>query len=157
MRNVGIIVLLAVIVSMLSCGGNEYLFDWQEQHAEDLEIIDQYLADNNIVANTSRTGLRYVIHDSGAGASPVYGQIVVVHYEGRFIDGTVFDSTYGKEPANFKVGTLIDGFNEGLSYIGEGGNISLYIPSRLGYGNKGTSNIPPNTVLFFDVELLNIK
>ena len=52
---------------------------------------------------------------------------------------------------------MIDGFDEGLSYIGEGGSISLYIPSKLGYGNKETSSIPANSVLFFDVELINIK
>ena len=157
MRITGLLVLSIVVLMMQSCGGQEYLFDWQEQFVKDLEVIDEYLEDNNIEAKASRSGLRYVVHDYGTGPSPVYGQAVIVHYEGRLIDGTVFDSTLGEEPAEFVVGSLIDGFDEGLSYIGEGGSISLYIPSRLGYGNKETSSIPANSVLFFDVELINIK
>ncbi|MFC2126259.1 FKBP-type peptidyl-prolyl cis-trans isomerase [Bacteroidota bacterium] len=158
MRISGIITLLAALLIMLSCGGDEYLFDWQEQLAKDLEAIDKYLEENNIEAKKSSSGLRYVIHDYGTGSAPVYGQSIIVHYEGRLIDGTVFDSSYERgEPSEFRVGTLIQGFNEGLSYIGEGGSISLYMPSRIGYGTSSTDNIPENSILFFDVELLNIK
>ena len=124
----------------------------------DIEAIDHYLAENNIEANISSSGLRYVVHDYGTGAAPVDGQTVVVHYEGRFIDGTVFDSSYDRgEPSEFVVGTLIKGFIEGLSYIGEGVSISLYMPSRLGYGIASNGPIPENSILFFDVELINIK
>ena len=158
MRVTGIVLLVIALGSMLSCGGDEYLFDWQEQYAKDLERIDAYLEENNIEAKKSSTGLRYVIHDYGKGAAPAYGQRVIVHYEGRLIDGTVFDSSYAKgEPAEFQTGTLVDGFDEGLSYIGEGGSISLYMPSRIGYGTKSTENIPANSILFFDVKLINIK
>lgn len=158
MRVTGIILLLMALGSMLSCGGDEYLYDWQEQYAKDLAAIDAYLEENNIVARKSSSGLRYVIHDFGTGAAPVYGQRVIVHYEGRFIDGAVFDSSYERgEPSEFQSGGLVDGFDEGLGYIGEGGSISMYMPSRLGYGTQGSTSIPANTVLFFDVELINIK
>ena len=144
---------------MLSCGGDEYLYDWQEQLATDLEAIDAYLEENNIDAKISSSGLRYVIHDYGSGAAPVYGQSVIVHYEGTLMDGTVFDSSYDRgEPSEFVIGNLIKGFNEGLSYIGEGGSISLYMPSRIAYGNKARGDfITENSILFFDVKLLNIK
>jgi len=158
MRILGIITLLATLLLMLSCGGDEYMFDWQEQLAKDLEAIDKYLEENNISARKSSSGLRYVIHDYGTGAAPTQYQAVIVHYEGRLIDGTVFDSSYERgEPSEFIVGQLIQGFKEGLSYIGEGGSISLYMPSRIAYGTRSTDDIPENSILFFDVELLNIK
>ena len=159
MRNTGLIALLMALTVMLSCGGDEYLYDWQEQLAADLEAIDAYLEENNINAKISYSGLRYVVHDYGSGAAPVYGQSVIVHYEGTLMDGTVFDSSYERgEPSDFVVGNLIKGFNEGLSHIGEGGSISLYMPSRIAYGTRSPSDdIPENSILFFDVKLLNIK
>jgi FKBP-type peptidyl-prolyl cis-trans isomerase FkpA len=159
MMRIGLITLMVALTLMLSCGGDEYLFDWQAQLAADIEAIDKYLEEHNIKANVSQSGLRYVIHDYGTGSAPVYGQYVIVHYKGTLMDGTVFDSTYDRgEPAEFQVGGAIQGFNEGLSYIGEGGSISLYMPSRIAYGNSSPSDdIPENSILFFDVELLNIK
>ena len=159
MKITGIITLITVLTLFLSCGGDEYFFDWQKQLAADIEAIDKYLEENNIQAEVSYTGLRYVIHEYGKGTSPLMGQSVIVDYEGRLIDGTVFDSSYDRgEPEEFIVGKLVDGFDEGLTYIAEGGSISLYMPSRLGYGTRSPSSaIPPNSILFFDVELINIK
>lgn len=153
------VLLISVVTGFISCGGDEYLFDWQQQLADDIEAIDKYLEEHNIVARKSSSGLRFVIHKLGSGNYPVYGQTVVVHYEGRLLDGTVFDSSYERgEPSEFVVGSLIQGFNEGITYIGQGGSISLYMPSRIGYGtNSPSEDIPPNSILIFDVELLNIK
>jgi len=158
MKVTGIVFLVVALISMLSCGGDEYIYDWQEQYAKDLEAIDAYLAEHDIEARKSSSGLRYVIHDFGTGGPPLNGQNVIVHYEGWLIDGTVFDSSYDRgEPSEFQVGTLVQGFNEGLSYIGEGGSISLYMPSKLGYGTKSKGDVPENSIMFFDVKLINIK
>lgn len=105
-------------------------------------------------------GLRYEIVEPGAGAPPKPGQIVLVNYTGRLVDGAVFDRT-DNEPLNIEVGTVIRGWNEGIQRIGRGGRIKLYIPPELGYGENSISAhlgvIPPDSVLIYDIELIEIK
>lgn len=80
-----------------------------------------------------------------------------VNYEGRLIDGTVFDSSYERgESIKFPLNGVIKGWGEGLTYAKEGGRIQLYIPSDLGYGQRGTGPIPANSTLIFDVELIKV-
>ena len=83
---------------------------------------------------------------------------MTVHYEGRLLDGTVFDSSYErKEPVTFKVTDVIPGWVEGLQLMNEGSKYTLYIPSTLAYGETGAPpSIPPNATLTFDVELIKV-
>jgi len=104
------------------------------------------------------SGLRYVILKKGSGTNlPKYGESVTVHYEGKLMNGKIFDSSIvRKEPATFKIGQVIEGWNEALVTMRKGEKRTLIIPPELGYGIQGYPGvIPPNSYLIFDVELLD--
>jgi FKBP-type peptidyl-prolyl cis-trans isomerase len=106
------------------------------------------------------SGLQYeVLEDGGQGESPTAEDSVRVHYEGKLIDGTVFDSSYERgQPVVFPLGRVVAGFREGITQMQVGDKYRLYIPSELGYGERGAgANIPPNATLIFDIELLDIN
>jgi FKBP-type peptidyl-prolyl cis-trans isomerase len=106
---------------------------------------------------TTQSGLQYQVVKSGAGAFPKATDVVRVHYHGTFIDGTVFDSSIDKkQPAEFPVNRVIPGWTEALQKMKVGDKWRLFVPSDLAYGPPGRGPIPPNTVLIFDVELLEI-
>ena len=81
-----------------------------------------------------------------------------MHYTGKLIDGTVFDSSVQRgEPAEFPLDQVIPGWTEGIQKVNKGGKITLYVPPQLAYGDEGRPSIPPGSTLVFDVELLDIK
>ena len=107
------------------------------------------------------TGLKYVDHVIGTGASPKKGQQVTVHYTGRLTDGKKFDSSVDRgQPFPFQIGTgqVIRGWDEGVATMKVGGKRTLTIPPDLGYGAAGFPGaIPPDATLIFDVELLGVQ
>lgn len=108
---------------------------------------------------TTPSGLKIQDLKVGDGASPKPGQTVTVHYIGWLEDGTEFNNSrkLGR-PAQFRIGELIKGWDEGLSTMKVGGKRVLYVPSNLGYGVKGSPpNIPPNANLKFEIELLGVR
>jgi FKBP-type peptidyl-prolyl cis-trans isomerase FkpA len=133
----------------------------EKQLIEDTGIIDSYLDDKKIIPMESESGLRYVIQREGTGRNPNPGDSVFVDYTGMLLDGTVFESSRqpGK-PFGFPVGEgmVIKGWDEGISLMKKGGKYTFYIPSPLAYGDRGMSVfIRPNSILVFEIELLNIK
>ena len=107
---------------------------------------------------TTASGLQYEVLTEGQGESPIASDTVAVHYEGRLVDGTVFDSSYERrEPAVFRLDQVIPGWTEGVQLMKPGAKYRFTIPPELGYGPEGAGGvIPPNAVLQFDVELLAI-
>lgn len=108
---------------------------------------------------TTESGLTIITLEEGTGASPVVGDQVVVHYNGwTEADGMRFDSSYGGNPRTFTLGQVIDGWDEGLALMKEGGKARLIIPGDLGYGEQGNpgAGIPPDATLLFDIELFDV-
>ncbi|MAM20204.1 MAG: peptidylprolyl isomerase [Christiangramia sp.] len=107
------------------------------------------------------SGLRYKIIQKGDGTQAEKGKTVSVHYKGQLADGTVFDSSYKRnQPLEFPIGVghVIPGWDEGIQLLQVGDKARLVIPSDLAYGERGAGGvIPPNAVLIFDVELMNVK
>jgi peptidylprolyl isomerase len=104
------------------------------------------------------SGLKYVVNKEGKGsASPKFGQTVTVHYEGKLLDGTLFDSSIKRgEAAQFAIGQVIEGWNEALQTMKKGEKRTLIIPSDLAYGDQGYPGvIPPKATLVSDVELIS--
>jgi len=107
---------------------------------------------------TTPSGLQYRVIQEGTGAAPTPSSSVTVHYEGKFIDGNIFDSSYERnQPADFPLNGVIKGFSEGLLLMKEGSIYELFIPSDLAYGDAGNQGIPGGSTLIFKLELIKVK
>jgi len=121
-------------------------------------FLEKMRAEPGVQATAS--GLLYKAEQRGPeGPSPKMGDDVLVHYDGTFPDGKTFDSSYKRgEPAQFQLGQVIEGWNEGLQHMRPGDTFMLYIPGDLAYGEYGSPpRIPPNQALVFKVELLAFR
>lgn len=142
-----------IALALISC--KDDTLTPEEQLQEDLRIIKQYLTDNNLTADSTASGLHYFITSEGAGGHPNLQSTVTVKYKGYLTDGTVFDQTTGNETIKFLLSDLILGWQEGIPLLKKGGKGTFLLPSALGYGPGGSGSIPPNTVLIFDIELVD--
>jgi FKBP-type peptidyl-prolyl cis-trans isomerase FkpA len=103
------------------------------------------------------SGLQYKVIAQGTGEKPVASDTVLVHYEGRLLDGTVFDSSYQRgQPAVFPLAQVVPGFAEGIQLMPKGSKYRFLIPPQLAYGDQQAGPIPPGSTLDFDIELLEI-
>lgn len=131
--------------------------------AKESGLIQKYLKDNNISVKPTASGLYYVEKVRGKGSKAMPGKKVSVHYTGRLVDGTVFDSSLERKPAQpfeftLGAGQVIPGWDEGIALMNEGGKAILVIPSKLGYGSGGSgATIKPFSPLVFDVELVKVN
>ena len=136
----------------------------QRLAAERLEIMrkknQQFLVENRKQSGvqTTPSGLQYRVLKKGNGKSPTLNDVVTVHYEGRFIDDSVFDSTAGGDPYRTPLTRVVAGWTEALQKMRVGDRWRLFIPSELAYGAEGYGAvIPPHATLIFDIELLGIE
>lgn len=126
-----------------------------------LEESHQFLAENakkpGVV--TTASGLQYRVNKEGRGNSPQKGDQVLVHYAGQLLDGSVFDSSYIRgKPTSFQVDQVIKGWTEALLMMKQAAHWQLFIPPELAYGEAGAGpDIPPNSTLIFEVELIAIQ
>ncbi|MVM33201.1 peptidylprolyl isomerase [Spirosoma sp. HMF4905] len=140
--------------------------DMEKQKGIDAKVIENYIAKNGMAGKAQKTesGVYYVVTQPGSGPTPQKGEVVQVHYTGKLLDGKVFDSSRtnpqaGGKPAQFQlgVGMVIPGWEEGVSKLHKGEKATLIIPSSLAYGPRGNQAIPANSVLLFDIELIDIQ
>lgn len=143
--------ILLVAFSLSSCAKKKA----EKQAVADEEIIQQYISDNNLTATRTSTGLYYVIDTQGTGDGCTSASTVVVAYTGSFTDGSVFEQSPA-QGVEFPLSGVIKGWTEGIPFFNEGGSGTLILPSALAYGRSGSGSIPPNTVLVFDVELIDV-
>jgi len=127
-----------------------------DQKALDDEIIQKYIADHSYTASKTSSGLYYVIDVQGAGSYPTADSTVTVAYVGKLSNGGVFDQS-NSLGATFPLANVIQGWKEGIPYYSEGGEGVLLIPSHLGYGASGSASIPANSVLIFEIVLIDVQ
>ena len=137
-----------------------YQTQMEEVRQQEPELIANYVKENNIKAQPTADGLYIIVKKAGKGTKVAVGRQVAMHYTGRLLDGTVFDSSIGKEPLSYVVGQmgLIRGWEEGVMGQPEGSQLQLIIPSAMGYGSQGAGQlIPPYSPLVFDIEIVSVK
>ncbi len=125
-----------------------------EQLQIDLKKIQQYLTDKGLTAQSTPSGLHYIITTEGTGGHPNLQSTVTVKYKGKFLDGAIFDETQGSNTATFPLSNLIEGWQEGIPLLKKSGKGTFLVPSALAYGPSGQGQIGANEVLLFEIELV---
>lgn len=152
MRKIGLLILAAGI---LFAGCSDNGCKPMKPEAEEGQM-QAYAAANGITAVKHNTGLYYQVVNQGSGPTPNINSKVYVTYTGKRLDDTVFDQA--TTPIPFILGGLIQGWQVGLQLIQKGGSIRLIVPSSMAYGCVGSSpTIAPNSVLYFDIQLVDVQ
>lgn len=138
-----------------------YLKELTEKKTAEIKAVgEKFLQENlkNENVKSTASGLQYIVEKEGTGIQPTATDEVTVHYTGKLLDGTVFDSSVSRgEPATFPLNRVIPGWTEGVQLMKEGGKYTFFIPSDLAYGPQGVPNaIPPHSTLIFEVELIKV-
>ncbi len=144
-----LILLIGILIFITACNKDK------KQAKKDKKIIEKYIGDNNFNAQSTSSGLYYLIESQGTGVNPTIGSNVKVYYKGYLTDGSVFDESTTSGIV-FNLSNVIEGWQEGIPFFKKGGVGKLFIPSALGYGNRSKPNIPANSVLIFDVKLIDV-
>lgn len=164
MRRMSFLLLAGIILVCQSClkkdTGCSYKIENKTATAAEEQALTAYLTANSITATRDSSKMYYQIIAPGTGASPNLCSNILIKYSGKLSSGTLFDS---QDNSAFVLGTLIDGWKIGVPLIKKGGQIRLYIPPSLGYGssdvrdNQGRVIIPGNSILIFDITLLDLQ
>jgi len=163
MRKIVLWILLAGMFIASSClkgksdNSNTCSYDPCNTKAPDSQVVKlaKYLSDSNITAQKHCSGLYYTIISEGTGSAPTPCSAVAVNYTGTYTSGQQFDKSTA--PAVFSLLSVIQGWTNGVPLIKKGGKIKLYVPPALGYGNNDYNGIPGNSILVFDIELLDFQ
>ncbi len=143
------------VVLFISCNDDENCLTKDYVEENEREILD-YIADNNLDATASGSGLYYVINEQGNGAQPTSNSNVTVAYKGMYTNGSVFYES-NENGISFNLSQVIPGWTEGIQYFKEGGNGILLVPSALAYGSCDYRSIPGGSVLIFEVNLISVN
>lgn len=140
---------------------NEYFQKKEKEQAQNAIAEGKVYLEQNAKRDgvtQTKSGLQYEVLTEGTGKNPKATDTVRCHYEGRLLDGTVFDSSYKRgEPADFGLNQVIPGWTEGVQLMKEGAKFRFHIPYLLAYGERGAgAQIPPYSTLIFDVELIKV-
>ncbi len=137
--------LLAAAFSMVSCHK-------EDQSEIDQQLIEDFIAEHELDADSTASGLYYVIDVPGSAEKPTLSDEVTVGYVGFLLNGDIFDSS---SSITFPLNQVIAGWQEGIPLFGKGGRGLLIIPSRLAYGEQARVGIPANSVLVFEINLID--
>lgn len=131
----------------------------QGQSEIDKNLILQYAIDNKADIRSTASGIYYIISDEGEGdIFPTNNSKITAHYHGTLLNGEIFDSSVDRDqPFNFQLGQVIKGWQEAIPMLRKGGKGKFFIPSELAYGKRAIGKIPANSVLIFDIELIDFK
>jgi FKBP-type peptidyl-prolyl cis-trans isomerase FkpA len=163
MKKLNLITFLVVLVIGLTGCKQDDIFNAAEQAEIDEATIVSYLKSVDYYEEAIRddaSGIYYVIFEQGTGIKPAFGATVITHYSGYFLSGELFDTSLDSPgPIDFVLGRgdVIAGWDRGFSLIEKGTRALLIIPSGLAYGNNGNAGIPPNEVLQFEVNLIDVR
>lgn len=146
----GLVCLIAIV---LGCNDNEPPIPVSEQLAIDIDLIKNYLAENDLTATEDTTGVFYTIHTLGTGPIPSLSNCIRVGYTGKLLDGSQFEQS---ESLKSPLVNLITGWRIAFPKLPQGSVATLYIPSVYAYGRVARTGIPANSVLIFDVELFDV-
>ena len=151
MRYILFLILITAITLSFGCNKDDFF-------ERDRNLILQYIEDNNLTAEEGEYGMFYIIDVPGGAEKPNLTDMVTVTYRGELLDGSVFDEVpnANQDKITFGLAGVIQGWQLGIPLFGRGGSGKLLIPSALGYGARSPSaSIPSNSVLIFDIELIN--
>ncbi len=142
---------MLLVLVLMSCG--------KDQESEDQALIEQFIIDNNIRdVESTEDGIYYSITEPGTEERPKITDQITVNYEGYYIDGTVFDSSFDRgEPLTIDLSRTITGWRKAIPLFGKGGSGIIMIPSRYGYGEDPSNGIRSNAVLVFEVEIIDFE
>ncbi len=131
---------------------------FQEQLLKDVETIEAYLEDNEIQAEFDESGIYYIMQVQGNGFNPDLESEVTVRYTGSLLDGTVFDPGPDEgEDITFPLQNVITAWQIAVPWMEPGGKMTIYAPSGYCYGRNRVGNIPPNSILVFEIELISFE
>ncbi|MEO6130209.1 MAG: FKBP-type peptidyl-prolyl cis-trans isomerase [Saprospiraceae bacterium] len=137
--------LLSILFLFPSCNKDD-------QAETDDALIRKYIEDHSLQAEKTSSGLYYIITVPGSNEHPNQSDVVQIAYTGKLLSGDVFDSSLS---SSFPLNNLIEGMKEGIPLFGKGGEGTIIIPSSLGYGSAAKPGIPANSVLVFDISLID--
>ena len=156
-----------VLFGMYSCGQKAEANNEAEaatapqESVQEVAVVEETVIPDSLLSQftTTPSGLKYRVIKKGEGKQPGATDLVTVNYEGKLLDGTVFDSSYQRgEPATFPLNRVIAGWTEGVQLMPVGSIYEFYIPYNLAYGEMGNPPvIPPKSDLIFTVELLEVQ
>ncbi len=146
--------LLALLfIFFISCGDDDQPVDYISLNDQQ---IQDYLADNDLEAEKSASGLYYIIENEGTGVHPTPTDQVQVAYKGYFLNGNIFDQS-SAAGISINLQQVIKGWTEGITYFKEGGSGILLVPSHLAYGSQDYMGIPGGSVLIFEIDLIEVN
>lgn len=152
---------LMFLLILVSCqpGVEQYQIENPMTSADqENNFIVSYAIDNQLDLSKTESGIFYSITEAGEGEHPTKDNQITAHYHGTLLDGTVFDSSKQKgEPIKFKLSGVISGWQESIPMLKRGGMGTFIIPSALAYGDRAIGSIPPNSILRFDIELVDFQ
>ena len=144
--------LLLIVSSLTACK----TYSEEDKNGFDRKI-KQFTQQSGDKYTRSESGMYYVIEKEGEGEFIKFTDVVSFTYTGKFLDGHTFDGRNSRKPVTYPVSDLIEGWKEIMFYLKKGGKAKVIIPPYLGYGDRSLDDIPPNSILFFEMEVTDVK